>query len=107
MRFHATEEQVRHLLALATNASVPAGLGFLQATTKEFTAADFPVGTESVDYVQGRMVKLVVYGNLEEGRRIREPQYVAGDMERTYQSWGGKYPTASALIEAAGLEPLP
>lgn len=108
MKFKATRDDIAKLLATATNASIPAGTGLLIALTtfgKTYTAEDF-VGVRSADYIGGRMVKLYPREIEPDVWEIGEPQFVAGDMERTYQSWGGTYPTAKALIEAAGLTAL-
>lgn len=104
-KFRATKDQVSHLLALASNASAPMGMGFLHYDPgTKFEAKDFPRPEYGTDYVQGRMVKC---SPLEVG----EGMYELNEPAHDYQSWITTYPTAKDLIEAAGLkveeEPTP
>lgn len=97
-RFKATKDQLADLLAKAANASAPVGMGFLHYDgRKTFTAKDFPNPQHGADYVQGRMVKFYPYEVSPGLWELDEPAH-------GYQSWAGKYPTAKALIEAAGLK---
>jgi hypothetical protein len=80
-------------------------MGFIHYEPREYDDGDF-AGTISLDYYAGRMVKLYPKSLGDGVYQIGEPQYDASDPERTYQSWGAKYPTAQALIEAAGLAVL-
>ena len=105
-RFKATKEELARVFATAVNASKSAGMGFIHYQSKDYAPEDF-AGVQSVDYFDGRMVKLYPR-SVEDGvYELRDPKYDANDMERTYQSWGGTYPTALALIEAAGLHAEP
>lgn len=101
VRFKATNEQLRHLQATATNASKPVGMGYVHyKPEKVFTADDFhPDHAQSTDYVQGRMVKC--YARKVDGQT---DQYELDEPREDYQSWSVEYPTARALVEAgAGL----
>jgi hypothetical protein len=100
--FKLTNEQVAKACALAVNASVPVGMGFLHYTPKEFTPSDFEVNDSDqrvdLDYVQGRMVKLFLKRNEEN----HEEWEVRDESPRPdYQSWCMTYPTWEDLIEAA------
>ena len=100
MKFKATEKQVQKMAALASNASIPIGMGFLQHNpNKEFGAHDFEIrGGIFLDYVMGRMVKLRI-------SKVKPDYWEIPDQEPTpdYQSWCGKYPTYKDLMEAAGI----
>ncbi len=95
--FTATDEQIKQIAANAVNASVPVGLGFLQATRRVFVPADFDIDGEGLflDYVEGRMVKL----NLRRvaGDRWEMP---GGPPRLDYQSWAAHYPTYQNLIDS-------
>lgn len=101
MNFKATEEQIKQIAANAVNASSPMGMGFIHATDKKFTPDEFEIpetGTFSLDYVQGRMVKLTLWN--KDG--VWKTPDRAPDIE--YQSWMKKYPTYEALVKSAGVE---
>lgn len=98
IHFHATEEQVRNMAALACEASTAVGMGWLHFKGgQKFDPAMFEFDRNglSLDYVDGRMVKLHV--NKFEGGiwSMRDPDF-------EYQSWSGTYPTAADLIMAVG-----
>ncbi len=98
--FRATEDQVKQMMALATNASAPAGLGHLHATNKVFKPEDFEIvgGFCILDYVQGRMVKFSAH-------RVNGDIWAASEHVRPdYQSWAWKYPSYGQLARAAGGE---
>jgi len=94
--FKATEEQIKQIAANAVNASIPMGMGFLQATNKEFKSTEFDLTKSglNLDYVQGRMVKLTI-NRLENNKWI-----IVGSARADYQSWVSKYPTNRALVES-------
>lgn len=103
MTITATDEQVMKMCALAVNASVPMGLGWLHATSEEFTPEQFSkavVGNSGcfLDYVQGRMVKLRMW------RRAAGQWEIPDSLRLEYESWGSTYPTYAALAKAAGVE---
>lgn len=102
-KFKATKEELARVFATAVNASKPAGMGFIHYQSKDYAPEDF-AGMQSIDYFDGRMVKLYPRSIADGVYELNDPEYDARDMERTYQSWGGTYPTAQALIEAAGLQ---
>ena len=97
-----TDEQARHMMALAANASQPMGMGFLHYQETEYTAEDMGEKIEGelyLDYFHGRMVKFGVDKVDENTYQVRsmDPQY-------DYQSWCSTYPTVRALVEASGME---
>lgn len=97
MQFKATDEQIKQIAANAVNASAPMGMGHLHFTNKKFEPKEFEVpekGTFSLDYVQGRMVKLTLWN--KDG--VWKTPDRAPDIE--YQSWMTKYPTYEALIQS-------
>lgn len=109
IKFKATNEQILQMAANAFNASIPMGLGFFSydpqtdAVPDDFmgylrVSVDSGYGYISLDYVQGRMVKL--YASRKENVwQMREPRL-------DYQSWKQRYPTARDLIESVGAEVL-
>jgi hypothetical protein len=101
MKFKATDDQIKQVMALATNAARPMGMGFLHHDpAHDFHAADFAAAA-GLDYVQGRMVKLWI------NRDRAEPGvWTCPDTEprSDYQSWRHKYPTWQALLAAAGID---
>lgn len=105
MKFKATDDQVRQIMANAVNAASPMGLGFLQATNKQFTAEDFKDANieriASLDYVQGRMVKLTLW---HRGDFWEAPE---NNPRGDYQSWVRQYPTyEDLLLSVPGVEVL-
>lgn len=103
MKFHATNDQLREIAALAFNASIPMGMGFLHYVPGTRRGADFAHinvgGGLNLDYVEGRMVKLNLYR--EEDGSLTTP---AQDPRVDYQSWAVRYPTYAALLSAAGVD---
>ena len=100
MLFSATAEQVAQMAANAANAAKPMGMGFLHHNPdSQFTAGDFleeaKSGRVSIDYLQGRMVKL----NIE--REESGQWYIVDKFISDYQSWCVKFPTPEALINSA------
>lgn len=101
IKFKATPEQVREIGANASNASTPAGMGILHFQPGNIPIEHFSLpdkGDFSLDYVQGRMVKLNIWkkDNHWEIRDVADPEY---------QSWCRKYPTArSLLLSVSGVE---
>jgi len=97
MRFKATEDQVKEMGALAVSASSAVGMGHLHFNGEQkFEAKDFktPLFT---DYVQGRMVKLNIQKDEEDGVWWSNDFPPRSD----YQSWASKYPDTK-LIETVG-----
>lgn len=92
MRFTATEQQIKQMVALAVNASVPMGLGHFGFKAQKYKAEDFNArpsdGCFVLDYFQGRMVKLRIL-------RIDDNIYDVPDFGPLieYQSWCDEYPT--------------
>lgn len=102
MHVRATDEQLKKMAALAVNASRPMGMGFLHFQNREYKPEEFDVSKGlSLDYHQGRMVKL--YVNRAVNSDIIKLPDNAPDIE--YQSWASKYPTYRALADAAGCTP--
>lgn len=100
MNIEVTDEQLRKIAALAINASAPVGMGFIRYSPGDVDTADLNVKYGvSLDYVQGRMVKLNI--SRAPGSKLVEMPY--GVPRREYQSWAGKYPTYAELFEAAGV----
>jgi hypothetical protein len=100
VKFTATEQQIQQMMANAVNASSPMGLGFLQHdSSKSFVAEDFDTQYTSLDYVQGRMVKLWI-------NKLGVNHYQIDDEapRKDYQSWVSTYPTYEALLASAGIE---
>jgi len=102
MKFKATIEQIKQIAANAVNASDPGGpqsMGWLHHTDKVFQPTDITMRDNmlSLDYVQGRMVKLHMRCvNTEE--QIWE---VSGSVPRPdYQSWYRTYPTFASLLQS-------
>ena len=104
MAFTATEEQVKQMAAAAINESHAVGLGALHFRVKVYTTADI-VMTDwgvSLDYVDGRMVKLYIRRNDADPTR-----WECGRMPKPrldYQSWAATYPTYEALAKSVGVQ---
>jgi hypothetical protein len=109
IKFKATDQQILQMAANAFNASTPMGLGFFSyepetnAVPEDFKENlrinnESGYGCISLDYVQGRMVKLYA-SRIENVWQIQEPRL-------DYQSWKQRYPTARDLIESVGAEVL-
>jgi hypothetical protein len=99
MHFTATEEQILQAAADATNASVPMGLGWTNATNRTFQPSDFQIHDNSLhlDYVEGRMVKLHV-------QKLSDTKWKSRfDCDSEYQSWANTYPTHKHLFQNAGI----
>ena len=109
MYFKATDEQVMHMASLACNAAKPMGNGWIHyQANKVFSSADFKIEKHgslprelSLDYVQGRMVKLCIV----EDAGIPGIWIITrgANPNPEYQSWCYRYPTEEALIKAAGV----
>lgn len=99
--FTATDEQVREVLANAVNASIPMGLGHLHYDgSYKFSPDDFlETNYLSLDYVQGRMVKLHIQDKGDGVYRIFDSAGPRAD----YQSWVTRYPTYENLLASAGI----
>jgi hypothetical protein len=100
MLFNATAEQVAQMVANAVNAAKPMGMGLLRHNPdSQFTAADFleeaKSGRISIDYLQGRMIKLHIF------RKKSGPWFINDKFRSDYQSWCVKFPTPEALINSA------
>lgn len=101
MKFKASAEQMAEIMANAYNASVSVGLGYLSASPASISKKDFLSAAEyvdekgylSLDYVQGRMVKL----HME--RKDGFWQVPDHPPRADYQSWCQRYPDYKALIE--------
>jgi len=113
MKFKATDEQVKTMAALACNASAGMGMGLIhydkrhEAKPEDFKFRELGQGTREItlDYWNGRMVKLYIRNKPSIIAPAEEPDtwHIIPDVPRgDYQSWVSKYPTAQALIEAAG-----
>ena len=101
MRFRATEKQVKAMAVLAVEASTPMGMGVLHfKADQKFSLEDFEIRHNQLflDYVQGRMVKLLINKISEDTWEMRD------DVSTEYQSWARKYPTPLSLAQAAGIE---
>lgn len=98
--FKASDTQVQLLMANAINASKPVGLGILQATDTVFAPDDFDLGDYvSLDYVQGRMVKLQIERLDDDRWRL----IAHAEPSPQWQSWADKYPTYGLLLKSAGI----
>ena len=97
MIFKATDEQILQVECNAINSSIPAGMGFLHATSKVFRSKDISIKYDQInmDYVQGRMVKLMI-------KRVKDNEWecVGSSPRSDYQSWCHKYPTYEALVSS-------
>jgi len=99
--FRATDEQIKTIMANACNASTPMGMGRLHYdASEEFKPDDFNLSEKDdafLDYVQGRMVKLLI-------KRLKDGNWsMRNEVREDYQSWCRKYPTAFGLVESAGI----
>ncbi len=108
IKFKATEDQIAEIGANAVNASKPVGLGHMSFTGQKISQArifqciDLNAGRGglSLDYVQGRMVKLNIW-------KKGEHWEINDHADPEYQSWCCKYPTVIALLNSvAGVEIL-
>lgn len=110
MIFKATLAQVKQIAANAVNASTPRGMGILHyKADHEFTASDFndlpnpQTNRFSLDYVEGRMVKLWI-SRLDNDQWEIPPQ-PSETPTPDYQSWCWKYPTYTELaLSVEGVE---
>lgn len=101
MKFKATPEQVKQIIANAVNAAIPVGMGFLHFIPKTYTAADIPDDrlVHGVDYFDGRMTKLYIESHGDGTYSLPDDK-----PRRDYQSWCGSFPTYRALVESAGAQ---
>jgi hypothetical protein len=107
MKFHATNEQMKAVMAAAVNASIPIGLGTLHYKNRKYSPSDFSVdeGVKKVclDYVDGRMVKFLAY-RVDWGSDQWESERKA---HREYQSWVDTYASYADLVESVlGVEAI-
>jgi hypothetical protein len=116
--FNATKEQILKAAALAANAAIPAGLGYLHyKSEKVYGPEDMKryliekkhltgpsIETLDCDYVDGRCTKFKVwrpFGFAEEPKGFK---FVTGyETQPTYETWFTKYPTYVELLKAAGI----
>lgn len=102
IRFTATTDQLKRVVARAVNASSPVGLGMIHYEDRQYFANQFILDADKdkkieIDYYRGRMVKLKFMkwdGFWEAQDEIR------GD----YQSWSATYPSTTALLRSEGIE---
>jgi hypothetical protein len=100
MKFRATEDEIIEIGLNAINASKPVGLGAIVFSDKVYTKSDLTL-TEflhglSIDYFQGRMVKLHIKSH---GEGIWS---TCDDPPKwDYQSWWFTYPTYFDLVKSA------
>lgn len=102
IKFKASEEQLKQMVANAINASSPMGLGFYSANMRKvYTVEDVNRFSTSsyicVDYFEGRMVKLRI--KIEGNGSYSVHKKLSID----YQSWCDKFPTWKDLLESAGI----
>jgi len=103
MKFKATEDQVKNLMAVAVNASKPMGLGFVSYTDKVFAVDDFDL-IGHLDYVEGRMVKLYIFRELgDDNWSVNKYSHFNNIPNIGYNSWASIYPTYEELFNAAGI----
>lgn len=100
--FNASDDQLAKIMVNAINASLPAGMGFMHFRPGEISVEDFrKVATgsnfTSVDYFQGRMVKLYAFKRPDGSYQFR------GTPDVEYQSWARKYSSYSELLDSAGV----
>lgn len=103
IKFKATEDQVKRMGAMAANAAKPVGLGVMHFQPGEnFKPEHFEISQYcglSLDYVQGRMTKLVIQPVKEESGLWWSNDFPPRD---AYQSWAARYPGTSLITEAGG-----
>lgn len=101
MLIKATNEQVRKMMALATEASIPMGMGYLHYNPhQQFEPEIFEMSTTGafIDYCGGRMVKFRMRNH---GDGVWDaPDTISAD----YESWVCKYPSYLHLARAVGAE---
>jgi hypothetical protein len=101
LKFKATDKQIQVMMANAVNASTPMGMGALHYKPgSEFKPEDFKnqVALQSIDYWEGRMVKLWLFKR--EGGWWR---CSGGELRADYQSWISTYSTMKDLLASAGI----
>ena len=108
IKFTATADQLLKIAANAVIASRPGGMGFLHFQDKFYVwqemeqymrgdgTPDTPV--VSLDYVDGRMVKLTIFNAERPGE-----YYIRDNFRPDYQSFCGTYPRVRDLIGSVGL----
>lgn len=97
LEFKATDDQVRQIAVNAIHASSPMGMGFVHYVPGDhFRPEEIKLDNLglNLDYVQGRMVKLMMWRTGDQLWEIR------GEIDIEYQSWAGVYPTYEKLIES-------
>lgn len=98
MVIDCTDEVALQMAALAANASMPAGMGYIHFKSEsKWTGKDFEVhhNTISLDYVEGRMVKF-------HARKTEDGKWNFNDfLSLDYQSWLNHYPDWESLHKAA------
>lgn len=111
MEFIASLDQIRKMAALAVNASVPAGMGFMHFKPTEYKPEEIDLnfdqfghkfgkkeGSVNLDYYEGRMVKLTITNVGADRWRVSD-----NAPHPEYQSWAKTYPTYQELAKAAGI----
>lgn len=99
-----SDEAITQMICNAINASEPRGLGFLHYKPVDVKPADLgdivkaATAAISVDYFQGRMVKLTMWR--DEGNWTVNSLFPP---RPDYQSWCYAYPTWEALAASAGV----
>ena len=102
-KFKATGEQLAQVMTNAVNASKPMGMGFLHFDPKEISVGEFmgkadPSNFTSIDYWQGRMVKIHAH-------KEQDGSFCFYGVPRSdYQSWSHKYSSYAELLASAGVE---
>jgi hypothetical protein len=98
MIFKATKEQIAQMGINAVKASTPRHLPYNPKTI--FEIKDFMPGERGLflDYVEGRMVKLNI-------RAIPDNRWEThNEIDYSYQSWKGTYPSYKELAQSVGVE---
>lgn len=96
-----TKDEIANVMCCAINASIPMGLGRLHYKNKKYTPEDvkFLIDKDfySLDYFDGRMVKLYI-------DKVGNNKFNISDRTNPeYQSWAIKYPTVEQLVAASKL----
>jgi hypothetical protein len=101
MKFKATDEQLKEIIANAVLASRPVGMGFLSFDPslhkKQIldSLASYTICRQhAIDYFQGRMVKLWLKSEGDIRSLPDRPP------EPDYQSWCSRYPTYEDLVKS-------
>lgn len=104
--FNATDDQLYNLCKNAFDNSRPMGMGFLHfKPDSEFDKSwcEFTGKHLSMDYVQGRMVKIMI-GKPDDKSGYDYRLYSQSKPDPEYQSWYHKFPTYQELFKASGIK---